>query len=81
MKPTIAAKSTTMTGPNSIKYTLQKRVIPIGTSRYAGKNKATVSQVRIRTDVTARLLLGFAIMSAGVLMEPNLQLSHRRLVA
>jgi hypothetical protein len=71
MKPIIAAKSTAMTGPNSIKYPLHKTVIPCGASRNAGKNRATATQVSILTDRMPRSLLGFAIMSAEVLIEPN----------
>ena len=71
IKPTTAAKSTTMTGPNSKRYELQKTVIPCGTSAKAIKNKATANQARIRADTRSRLLLGFATELVEVLMEPN----------
>src|SRR5258708_7384472 len=71
MNPKMAAKSMTITGPKNKRYTLQKTVIPRGTSRNAKKNEPTASQVRIRTDKTPRLLLGFSIVSAKVLMEQH----------
>src|SRR5690242_20236326 len=77
MNPPMAAKSMTITGPKNKRYTLQKTVIPRGTSRDAKKNKPTASHVRIRTDKTPRLLLGFSIVSANVLMEHNAQVSDR----
>src|SRR5215472_3612430 len=70
-KPRMAARSTAMTGPRNKRYTLQKTVMPRGTSREAVRNKATASQVRIRTDKIPRLLWGFAIRSAVVLIWPN----------
>jgi hypothetical protein len=70
-KQIIAARSIAMTGPKNKRYTLQKTVMPRGTSRKAPRNKATANQVRIRTDKMGRLLWGFAIRSVDVLIWPN----------
>jgi len=42
------------------------------------KNKATANHVKILTERTPRLLLGFGTMSAGVFMEPNEKSSATR---